>query len=63
MKIGQKVYIPLLKEVGTIEEIKGKRISKVKIKDKIIDVFDFVVENYGIIQKLIVLLSNILKFK
>ena len=58
MKYGQKVYIPSLNEVGTIEEIvkdnrnlirTGYRISKVNVKGKIIDVFDLVVENWDLI--------------
>ena len=58
MKYGQKVYIPSLNEVGTIEEVvkdnrnlirTGYRISKVNVKGKIIDVFDLVVENWDLI--------------
>ena len=52
MKYGQKVYIPSINEVGTIEEIKGKRISKVKVKDKIVDVFFLAVENWDLITKI-----------
>lgn len=63
MKLGQKVYIPSLGEVGTIEEIKSKRISKVKVKDKIIVVFFLVVENWDLITKISVFILRLFKKK
>lgn len=70
MKYGQKVYIPSLNEVGTIEEIvkdnrnvitTGYRISKVKVKGKIIDVFYLVVENWDLITKFYYFIKKIFK--
>lgn len=65
MKYGQKVYIPELNEVGTIEEMvragTGFRISKVKVKGKIIDVFHLVVENWDLITKFYYFIKKIFK--
>jgi len=61
MKVGQKVYIPLYDSIATIVEIKGERISKVKIGDKILDVFYVVVKNWDTITKIIVFLSKLFK--
>lgn len=67
MKYGQKVYIPSLNEVGTIEEMvragegEGFRISKVKVKGKIIDVFYLVVENWDLITKFYYFIKKIFK--
>ncbi len=70
MKHGQKVYIPELNEVGTIEEIvkdnrnvfgTGYRISKVKVKGKIIDVFYMVVENWDLITKFYYFIAKLFK--
>ena len=52
MKIGQKVYIPHLDLVGTIEEIQGKRVKKVRIGEQIIDVFHVIVKNWDTITKI-----------
>ena len=67
MKYGQKVYIPSLNEVGTIEEVvrgengTGFRISKVKVKGKIIDVFYMVVENWDLITKFYYFIKKLFK--
>ncbi len=65
MKYGQKVYIPSLNEVGTIEEVVrvpgGQRISKVNVKGKIIDVFYLVVENWDLITKFYYFIKKIFK--
>ena len=65
MKYGQKVYIPSLNEVGTIEEVVrvpgGQRISKVNVKGKIIDVFYMVVENWDLITKFYYFIKKIFK--
>lgn len=61
MKLGQKVFIPALNQFGTIEEIQGDRISKVKIGDRIINAIDLIVENWSLIKEIIVFLSNIFK--
>ena len=62
MKVGQKVYIPYYKEIGTIESIEGDRIKTVKVGDKIIYVLNLVVKNIGTITKIIVFLSKYIKF-
>jgi hypothetical protein len=61
MKVGQKVYIPYFKEIGTIESIKGDKIETVKVGDKIIYVLNLVVKNIGTITKIIVFLSKFIK--
>jgi hypothetical protein len=61
MKIGQKVYIPYFKEIGTIESIKGERIETVRFGDRIIYVLNLVVKNIGTITKIIVFLSKFIK--
>ncbi|MBK9043046.1 MAG: hypothetical protein IPN97_07550 [Saprospiraceae bacterium] len=67
MKYGQKVYIPSLNEVGTIEEVvrgengTGFRISKVNVKGKIIDVFYLVVENWDLITKFYYFIKKLFK--
>ena len=65
MKYGQKVYIPSLNEVGTIEEVVrvpgGQRISKVNVKGKIIDVFYLVVENWDLITKFYYFIKKLFK--
>ena len=65
MKYGQKVYIPSLNEVGTIEEVVrvpgGQRISKVNVKGKIIDVFYLVVENWDLITKFYYFIAKLFK--
>lgn len=61
MELGQKVFIPSLNAVGTIEEIQGERIIKVKIGDKIVTVIDLIVENWSFIKEIILFLSKLFK--
>lgn len=63
MKLGQKVFIPELNQIGTIEEIRENRITKVKVGNKIIDVIDLIVTNWSLIKEIILFLTNIFKKK
>ena len=69
MKVGDLVWIPHLKKYGHVHELtwRGDQVRKVRVQnditglDEIIDVWHHVVEAVNIIDRLIVIITSLIK--